>query len=184
MARPAWALDRSGGIVFTNGDSAAVARYDAKGQPDLLVRIDRPAVDVTPADIDIELRRQLTLFSNDVWRARARPHLERAAHAATTHPAITALRVLDDGSIWLRTSSRVGSDSIRWNVLESDGALAGSVTTRLGSTVVGGRRSRVLIATGKSGSWVNAEWYRVLTPGTGTARLTGQALRPSRVSAH
>lgn len=162
MARPEWAIDPDGGVVFTNADSAILVRFDSAGHPDLRIRIDAPIVAPTPADIDVEMRRQIGGFSTPAWRARAKLQLERAARAATSFPAVSALRILEDHSILVRGVAPPSADSLRWDVIDREGRLLGYFRLERSSLVIGGRLSRVLVVA-RDSSNIYGEWLHIAT---------------------
>lgn len=160
LARPSWSAGPERSITYTSGERSLLLRFDSAGARDLLIDAAIRPRAIEKADLDREVERVVAQFSPN-WRARGRPFVLRAAAAAAkTYPVFTALRVLDDGTIWAREGVRPGSDSTRWDVFRPDGGWLGWTTLGAESRVAGGRLSRFVVVERDSAGTERPRWVR------------------------
>lgn len=183
MPRASWTVGPDGAITFTNGTST-VERYDTAGHPQLFLQTGVPSRPVTPREIDAEKQRILAMFP--VSRIHSMVVLsidQSAAHAARVHAAFTAVRVLRDGTTWLREQPRGGADSARWDAFRPNGAWLGWVELPASMHLLDGRASRLLLATRARGQPPSPQWVDLAAPeeamsAEGAVRAADASRRP------
>lgn len=164
LPRGSWALGPDGSVTYASGTRSSIERYDSAGGGELFLETGVQPQLVTAADLEVEKQRVSLMFSPD-WRDRAKPDIERAAaRAAKIHPVFTAVRVLADGSVWLREGRGSAADSIRWDAFRPSGAWLGWVKLPTAARILGGRANRLLIAAYDKPHEPAAEWVFVAAP--------------------
>jgi len=147
LPRPVWAAGRDHSIIYAAGENEYIARYDTAGQPKLLVKFAVPPVPISEAEVEREKKRIAALFTGE-WRASAQPYIDSAAaRSPRYHAVFTDLAILDDGSLWIRESPEAEADSVRWDVLDVDGAPLGFAMLPNESRVTGGRLEHLQVVT-------------------------------------
>lgn len=164
LPRASWAVGPNGSITYASGAVSTIERYDSEGHGNLFLDTGVPTHTVTAADIAAEEKRTLQSFSPD-WRARTESFVKRAAAgAAKNHPVFAAVRVLSDGTLWLREGSSSAADSVRWNVFKPSGAWLGWAKLPVSVRILGGRSDRLLVAKYDHPHQPFAEWVSVGEP--------------------
>ncbi len=164
LPRASWAVDPDGGVTYSSGAGPRVERYDSLGRPQLLLGTGVPAHRVTAAEVSAEERWTLQQFTGS-WRERTLPFVKRAAALASeTLPLFSAVRVLDDGTIWLREGSGHAADSVRWDVFKPSGAWLGWTELPGSVRILGGYADRLLVAAYDHPHRPIAEWVYLTSP--------------------
>jgi hypothetical protein len=162
-----WALGPDGSVTYASGTRSTIERYDSAGGGELFLETGVPPHPVSAADLEAEKQRVLLMFSPD-WRDRTKPYIEQAAaQAAKTYPVFTAVRVLADGTVWLREGGASAADSIRWDAFTPSGAWLGWTELPTAARILGGRANRLLIAAYDQPKQPAAEWVYVAAPPPG-----------------
>jgi hypothetical protein len=109
-----WRLAADGALVHSSGASWTISRFDSTGR-----WLSRVTAEITPRDItveDLRLANERRIRGISDFRMR-RIILDASDGLEVRHPAITDLRSLADGRLWVRESPRAEADSVRWIVL-------------------------------------------------------------------
>lgn len=134
----------SGDVAHSNG-----GRYDVevfpRGTAAWRLRIDVPARTVSAADQDSAITRVLKIFKATSLSALPPNAREPFANAGTTFPPLVDIRVLRDGTVWIRPVAEAGATSARWDVFAKDGKRIGHVALPLTARVWDGASEWVLV---------------------------------------
>lgn len=148
---PRWVLAPDGRVLHTPADQWRVDIFDQAGRHALRAGFDVEPRAVTDAEAARERERRLGRVGN----AQMRAAMERTMGApAARHPAITDLRALHDGRIWVRESPGEVGDSVSWVVLAADGAPVGRAELAVEDLPVGAHAGLVLLSTDSGLRWV------------------------------
>ena len=84
----------------------------------------------------------------------------REGSATPMHAAITRIRALENGEIWIREAEAESGDTVRWIVFAADGTPRGTVVLEFDDDVAGSRGNAILISkpAARNGS---LRWYEV-----------------------
>lgn len=118
----------AGAFYFGASDSYEIARYDASGTLQRIVRKMHQPLDVTPEDIDDWIEERLA----DADDANMRTFWERLyadMPFPERMPAYERLVVDDLGRLWVKEYRRPADDQPRWTVFDQQGAMLGQVET-------------------------------------------------------
>ncbi|MES2524709.1 MAG: hypothetical protein V4617_18580 [Gemmatimonadota bacterium] len=134
----------AGDVAHSNGDRYVVEMFPASGAGWRL-EIDAPRRQVTRADRDSAMARATRAFR--VTSPAALPADVRSALLSPpgAHPPISAIRVLRDGTVWIRLTSTVEERDARWDVFRRDGTRMGRVTLPAAARVQDGTKDWVLV---------------------------------------
>ena len=151
-AYPVWDVGPGLLIVFSPGDLMRIERYGEDGALDLLVDVDIARRAVSDADLERELSRRsartgLSGFGGPEQRVIRAQLAEARRNAAAFHPSVRDVRVLRDGTILVKGSPVEPSDSVRWDVFDRSGDLAGYYLLPQDARISDGD-DRVLLLTG------------------------------------
>lgn len=134
----------SGDVAHSNG-----GRYDVevfpRGASAWRLRIDVPVRAVSSADRDSAIARVLKIFKATSLSALPPAAREPFATMGTTFPPLADIRVMRDGTVWIRPVAEVGATQARWDVFARDGKRIGYVTLPLTARVWDGERDWVLV---------------------------------------
>ncbi|MDX2208055.1 MAG: hypothetical protein SFU57_10455 [Gemmatimonadales bacterium] len=143
-ATPQWQLLADGQVLYSAATAILVHRYDESGAPVLHVGFDAQPREVTKDEaersLEVVLRQAPNAQMRDAMRA------SQAGRVAERQPAITALRQLENGQIWMREAPRAAGDSVRWLVLDSAGTPVGSVMLDTESRVLTAADGLILVS--------------------------------------
>ncbi|MDZ4257184.1 MAG: hypothetical protein U0974_03100 [Gemmatimonadales bacterium] len=143
-ARPQWQVLADGQVLYSPGTALLVHRYDETGAPVLHAGFDAQPREVTEDEAERSLEAVLRQTRNSQMRDAMRA--SQAGRVAERQPAITALRQLENGQIWMREAPRAAGDSVRWLVLDSAGAPVGSVMLDTESRVLTASQGLILVS--------------------------------------
>lgn len=151
-------MDRQGNVIYVSGERYAIHRIRPDGSTSAILEVVVRADATTKADIDAELANRLQAVEGlkqlqgppgvpmPDMRAQARAEARLAAdNASSVLPVVDALRVLDDGSIWVRRFNRPTSDEARWDGFTQSGEIIGSLQLPASSTIRAGDAHAVLV---------------------------------------
>jgi len=134
----------SGDVAHSNGTRYDVAMFPTSGAPWRL-EVDAPVRAVTAAERDSALTAIMKRLRVSI--ANELPPVVRAAYQASRayHPPLSLIKVLRDGTVWIRPTPDAGSTSARWDVFARDGTRIGAVNLPIPSRVWDGARDWVLV---------------------------------------
>jgi hypothetical protein len=135
----------AGDVLHSNGGQYAVEVFPAGGAAWRL-EVAAPGRRVLPAERDSALRALLTRM-----RVKTVADLPPAARegfdaSPSVHPPLSALRVMADGTIWIRPAPEAGATIARWDVFTRQGTRVGRVSLPLRARLWDGRRDWVLVS--------------------------------------
>ncbi|MDZ4673306.1 MAG: 6-bladed beta-propeller [Gemmatimonadota bacterium] len=133
-AMPQWQISIDARIAYSSGDRWEVDQFDSTGAHINRVGFVHTARPVEAAEAEREQERR----RRGIGRVQA-------LHSATQHPAITMLRLLDNGQLWVRESPDVAGDVVSWIVFDPDGTPIGRLVLPVETEILAGRDSTVLI---------------------------------------
>jgi hypothetical protein len=147
------------------GDRIEFGVYDSTGQAIMFVKYSVPLASVSLSEIGAVRKNADAIVSRQPRRGTAtaqRSQLDRAIQlAAKTHPALTAIRLLEDGTIWARGDSAATREHATWHVFNSRGEHVGAVRLPWGVSIVGGTSKRMLALSRGAPDWPLLAWYAV-----------------------
>lgn len=132
-------------VAHSNGDRAEIDVFPARGAPwRLALRL--PARPVTKSERDSAIAAALNRFK--VKQPSELPAPLRAAYGnvSTTHAPLQQLRLLQDGTLWIKPTSPAGDSLARWDVFSFDGFRVGYVLLPRSARVADGARDWILVA--------------------------------------
>jgi hypothetical protein len=161
QAQARFALDRDGGLLHASGAALVVDHYDSTGAHVARFGFDLPPRAVTDADRAAALERLLRGVPPSM-RAAVEADLRTAS---THHPAVTGIRALEDGSVWVRESPHAAGDSVSWVVYPGAMTPLGRLVLEADDRILGAHAGRILVTRGGgAGSGSELRWVRVRTP--------------------
>lgn len=134
-----------GDVAHSNGVRYEVDVFPAKSASWRL-SVDMPLRPVTTAERDSATAAIMKRFR--VVSINQLPAPVRTAYEATpsSHPPLSRIKVLRDGTVWIRPTPAVGASAARWDVFSRDGTRLGRASLPLTSWVWDGDRNWVLIS--------------------------------------
>jgi hypothetical protein len=153
-----WEIGSDGTILFTRGDSLGVDVFDPAGR-----YVRRFGFDVSTRAVterDVARRREARL------RGVTDPTMRQAIGSATspmlTHAAITKIRWLENGQVWVRETEDEAGETVRWVVFGSDFSPMGVVQLPAEAGIIASRDSLVLLsAPAPTGSFNELVWAKI-----------------------
>lgn len=135
----------SGDVAHSNGARYDIEVFPAVGAPWRLT-VDAPPRPVTASERDSALAAIIKRLR--VTMANELPPPVRAAYANTppSHPPLSMIKVLRDGTVWVRPTPSAGASTARWDVFARDGTRLGAANLSLSSRVWDGGRDWVLVS--------------------------------------
>jgi hypothetical protein len=133
-----------GDVAHSNGAGYIVDVAPAAGAPWRL-QVDMPARAVTAADRDSAAAALVRAFRVANVNSLPPAVREDLASVPSTFPALSAVRVLRDGTVWIRPTVAAGERVARWDVFARDGRRIGRASLPLGAGVRDGARDWVLV---------------------------------------
>lgn len=133
-------------VVHSNGDRYAVDVFPAVGAPWSLL-VDYPSRAVTAAERDSAIAAGLTRYR--VKRVADLPPPLRASYEQipTAQSPITRVKVLRDGTVWIRPAPPVGATDARWDGFRRDGTRLGHVRLPFNARIWDGTATWILVTT-------------------------------------
>lgn len=134
----------NGTVAHSNGAKYVVHVFPTNGTPWIL-ESEAPARNVTQSDRDSVEARALKTYN--VANVASLPPVVRAQFEAMpkTFPPLTNIRVLRDGTVWIRPTPEVGATNARWDVFSSNGKRVGQARLPLSALVRDGAKDWVLV---------------------------------------
>ncbi|MBP6772333.1 MAG: hypothetical protein KA154_04990 [Gemmatimonadaceae bacterium] len=134
-----------GDVAHSNG-----AQYDVevfpRGAAAWRLRVEVPVRSVTSRDRDSTVNRVLKVFKAASESALPPNVRDSFAKMGSTFPPLADLRVLRDGTVWIRPTPPAGATSARWDVFSRDGQRVGQVLLPHTARVWDGERGWVLVS--------------------------------------
>ncbi len=159
--RAQFAIDRDGGLVHASGGTFVVHRYDSAGEPVARFGFEVASRAVSADDLAAEGAR-LTRNLPAPMRGAVEEILRDAGKA---HPAVTGIRALEDGSVWVRESPHAAGDSVSWVVYPDAMTPLGRLVLEADDRILGAHGGRILVTRGGGGgAGSELRWVRVRTP--------------------
>ena len=142
-------VSADGDIAHSNGAQYDVLVFPKSGDPWRLT-IDVPSRAVTAAERDSAQASLLKRFRVSSLAALPPPVRDAYAKTPSTHPPITLMKVLRDGTLWVRTAAGVtateASAAARWDVFARSGKRIGQARLPFGARVWDGTRDWVIVS--------------------------------------
>jgi hypothetical protein len=131
-------------VAHTNGDRAELDVFPSRGVPWHLT-LDLPARTVTATERDSAIARALNRFK--VKRLAELPPPLRAVYEKlpAQHAPLEQLKLLADGTVWIRPTPARSDTLARWDVFTFDGFRVGYAALPLSARVVDGARDWILV---------------------------------------
>jgi hypothetical protein len=108
--------------------------------------VEVPVRSVTSRDRDSTVNRVLKVFKAASESALPPNVRDSFAKMGSTFPPLADLRVLRDGTVWIRPTPPAGATSARWDVFSRDGQRVGQVLLPHTARVWDGERGWVLVS--------------------------------------
>lgn len=138
-----FAFGPDGTLFRTDGARFVIERYGPTGALDATFGFDRDARPLAASEVADARERLLARLPSVTMRAGAAAAFR---DEWTHHPAITRLRVLGDGSLWVRESPHAAGDSVSWVIFESPDRPRGRLVLGADDRVLGTHQGRLLVA--------------------------------------
>ncbi len=133
-----------GDVVHGEGAAYDLLGFPAGGTPWRLV-VDAPRRPVTSADRDSAQARLVAQF-RVASAADLPPNIrDLLAQAPDRHPPIAVVRVLRDGTTWVRPNAGPPAATDRWDLFARDGSRVGQAALPRGARITDGARGWVLV---------------------------------------
>lgn len=158
---PSWDVSIGGRMAYTAGIDFDVGVFDANGMPLLrLIRdVERSPVSDSEVEAVVHRTRQLIAAQPALMRESMTAQLADAERRRAAHrPAVATLRMLPDGTLWLRGAAAPSDTMVRWTIVTPDGHLCGDAELPRAMTLLGG---------GLRGVWFREGASANATPATG-----------------
>lgn len=134
----------NGTIAHSNGARYVLDVFPANGTPWRL-ESEAPPRAVVQADLDSVEARALKMFKVDNVASLPPPVRAQFTSVPKTFPPLANVRVLRDGTIWIRPTSELGAEYARWDVFSVDGKRIGQARLPVSALVRDGARNWVLV---------------------------------------
>jgi hypothetical protein len=163
--RPVWDVGRDGSVAFTNADRLRIEWFDASGPALALFAAVTPRP-VTAREVD-SVRTALTKPRPGrpplapIALARLQAQLDSVPK---THAAVTALRLVAGGALWVRGDPASPDGRTRWDAYLRDGTHRGYLELGVRAMIADGNRDTLLVVERDSLDVPSIVWYRVLAP--------------------
>lgn len=165
MPQERWGVSTDGALLLADGGRLRIVRRDADGgAPRVLVELAVAPHPVTAAELEAEKASHLEAAArmNPTVSLTLREALDRAAASAPrSHPMVSRLVVLDDGTILTREGMPPGADSARWNVFGAEGKPIGYLLIPADARIEAGRLERMLVVIPDEDDVPRVVWYGV-----------------------
>lgn len=133
-----------GDIVHGLGKRYDISGFPSGGSPWRL-NIDIPPRPVLPSERDSAIAEEVKSSNVRDAGELSAPSKERIRRASTTFPQIEMLRVVRDGTVWIRPTPMRGATRARWDVFSRAGARIGYAELPLTATVKDGTADWVIV---------------------------------------
>ena len=164
-----WAVSPDGAFHLADRERLRIVRRGLAGDtPSVLVDLAVAPRPVTAQDIEVALAQRGPLGPprNSAVTAQLRRQLDAAKeNAPQTHPLITRLVILDDGTMLARGSAPPGIDSVRWNAFTAEGVPVGYLLLPVGASIAAGQLQRMLLTIPDEDDVPRIGWYGVRREG-------------------
>jgi hypothetical protein len=158
-AQHQWVLRQDGGVYFSAAESFTIDAFDSSGRHEFRFGFDVVPRAVTGAEVERGRVTSLRGVTDPRMRGAIRGN---SALPAARHPAVTRMKELENGQLWVREAEREAGDSVRWVVFGSDGTPVGAVTMGAEARVLTAHDGLVLISNPAETKVMDAlRWYRV-----------------------
>lgn len=160
-----WAVSPDGALHLADPERLRIVRRDAAGAaPRVLVDLPVASRPVSAGELEAEKARYAPVgpMPNTAMAAALRRASDAAiAGARTTHPMVSRLVILDDGTLLAREGARPGADSVRWNAFAADGVPVGHLVLSAQARVAGGRLERLVVVQPGESDVPRIGWFAV-----------------------
>jgi hypothetical protein len=161
-APQAWDVDAESNIFWSTGSNYEIHRFAASGERVSTIKVGINREKVTQADIDAEVASRL---GSGPEPPQVRAQLNEAArNAAKEFPAISHVRAVRDGVVWVRRFTPATRDSARWDAFSNDKPF-GTVRLPAKAQILAGNRAELLILNYDSLDVPVVAWYDVAMTG-------------------
>lgn len=160
-----WGVSSDGALLLADGERLRIAHREAGGGPPrALVDLDVAPRPITPSELEAAQARRLETAARMNGGVPPTLHSaleEAAANAPESHPFVSRLVVLDDGTLLAREGVRPEADSVRWNAFAADGEPIGHLLLPSDARVASGDVGRLLVVTPGESDVPRIVWYAV-----------------------
>lgn len=154
-----WVVARDGRVAHTKADRFVIEIFQLDASNDLRLSVDATPRRVASTEVATEIDRRLRGIGNPRMRSAIEA---QASRVPEYHPAITGLRLLDNGQLWVREAPDESGERVRWLILDSEGASLGTVTVTANVSILLAHGDRILINDpGAPGQVGGLRWVRV-----------------------
>lgn len=154
-----WEMAFDGRIAHTKADHFVVDLFQLDPARDLRLSVAASPRPVTPGEVTRELEQMLRRIGNPQMRSAMEA---QASRVPEVHAAITGLRLLDNGQLWVREAPDQSGEQVRWLIFDSEGAPLGTVTVAADVSLLLAQGDRILINDpGAPGEAGGLQWVRL-----------------------
>jgi hypothetical protein len=154
-----WAMAPDGRTAHTKADRFVVDIFQLDASKDLRLSVDAAPRRVASAEVTSEVDRRLRGIGNPRMRSAIEA---QAGRAPEYHPAITGLRLLGNGQLWVRETPDESGAQVRWIVFDEEGTALGTVSVPAEVTILLAQGDRILINDpGAPGEAGGLQWVRL-----------------------
>ena len=134
----------NGAVAHSNGTSYNVDVFPVKSAA---WKLELPSVTrpVTQADKDSVINSTLKIFRAANLAALPQAARDRMVFSIRNFPPLNTIRVLRDGTVWIRPTTQAGEKTARWDVFSADGKRIGQARLPLTARVRDGMRDWVMV---------------------------------------
>ncbi len=158
-----WGVAPDGALLLADGERLRILRREATGGPPrMVVDLDAAPRPITSSELEAEKARRLeqaARMPGGVSPTLRRTLAAAAASAPKSHPLVSRLVVLDDGTLLTREAVRPGADSARWNAFDANGTPIGHLLLPADARIVSGQLGRLLVVTPGESDVPRIAWY-------------------------
>jgi hypothetical protein len=134
----------SGDIAHTNGSAYDVRVFPDGGDPWRII-IEQPEREVSPQERDSVEALLLARMKAERVADLPESQRERLARTGRTMPPLSMLRVLRDGTLWIRPTPPRDAAEARWDVFAPSGQRIGQASLPLSGVITDGERDWILV---------------------------------------
>jgi hypothetical protein len=133
-------------VAHSNGDRYAVDVFPAVGTPWSLA-VDYPSRAVTTAERDSAIAAGLTRYRVKRLADLPPPLRTSFERIPAVQSPMTRIKVLSDGTVWIRPAPPLGATDARWDAFRRDGARLGHIRLPFNARIWDGAASCIVVTT-------------------------------------